>query len=113
MESSEGWSRRDLRLADAHVDTHELLGTVQPEFAGCHRARLCYLHLLIVKLPEIFPLEKVGLLVVVLEDPVNIIRHPLPHLNVTRIVKLYVLHLLVISPIHVSWIIDKVNTAYI
>ena len=56
-----------------------------------------------------FPLEKVGLLIMVLKDPVNVIRHPLPHLNVPRIVKLYVLHLLVISPVHVSWIIDMVS----
>ena len=94
-------SRRDLRLTNAHVDTHQLLWTVQPEFAGCHWACFCHLHPFIVELPEMFPLEKVGLLVVVLEDTVNIIRHPLPHLNVSRIVKLYVLHLLVISPVHV------------
>ena len=91
-----------MRLTDAHVDAHQLLWTVQPEFAGCHWARLCHLHPLVVELPELFPLEKVGLLVVVLENPVDIIRHPFPHLNVPRIVKLYVLHLLVISPVHVS-----------
>ena len=94
--------RRHLGLTSADVHPHQLLWTVQPVLADQRWAWRRHLHPFVVKLPEFLPLEKVSLLVVVLEDPINVIRHPFPHLNVARIVELYVLNFLIVAPVHIT-----------
>lgn len=59
-------------------------------------------HAVIVKLPEMSALEKVGFSIDVLEGGINAARHSTPHPNVSWVVQLNSTYLIVVAPVFVS-----------
>ena len=64
--------------------------------------RVYHSHAVIVKLPEMPPLEKVGFSIDVLESGINAAWNATPHGNVSWVVQLNSAYLVVVAPVFIS-----------
>jgi len=75
-------------------------GTLQPVLSNMQGGASSNLHLLVIELPEIFVFEKICFFIRRLEHSIDIVGDSVPHGDISRIVKLYVLDFFIKPPIH-------------